>query len=554
MPAPQQPSSPAAEVELIRILAEAATIEDAGERVLRLLADRFDWTAGTLWLADDDMRLLRWAQSWGLDEPDISAFLALSRRLTFAPGAGVPGEVWSSGTPVWVEAIDEDGRFLRSDAAARAGLCSAVALPVMGPAGVIGVLEFVSRSHRPPEPEVLDLLGVVGRQVGQYVGRWQAEQRLRTVQERATAVMNAALDCIVSIDEHGVVIDFNPAAEETFGYTRAEAVGAELAELIIPPDLRDAHRAALARHLATGEARILNRRLELTGMRADGSTFPAELTVTRLGEAGRAAPMFAGFIRDITERQRSRDELARLLEREHETARTLQRALLPESLPDIPGHDLAVRYVAGTQGSVAGGDWYDAFALPDGRFGFVIGDIVGRGIPAAATMGRLRNALRAYAIDGAAPDEVVGRVHRLTDAFEDVSFATFLYLLLDASSGEARYAAAGHPPPLVVPARGEAAYAWLRPGPPLGAPAVAGWPEERLVLKAGSTLVLYTDGLVEAPGRPIGEGLAELARAARAGSGGVEALTDRILTSLAVDRGWPDDIALLTLRSRRDGV
>jgi len=554
VPAPQQPSGRAAEVELVRILAEAATIEDAGERVLRLLAERFDWTAGTLWLADDDERLLRWAQDWGRDEPEITAFLAVSRRLTFAPRAGVPGEVWSSGTPVWVEAIGEDGRFLRSDAAARAGLCSAVALPLIAPAGVIGVLEFVSRSRRRPEPDMLDLLGLVGRQVGQYVGRWRAERRLQTVQERATAVMNAALDCIVSIDEHGVVIDFNPAAEETFGYTRAEAVGAELAELIIPPDLRDAHRAALARHLATGEARILNRRLELTGMRADGSTFPAELTVTRLGEAGRAAPMFAGFIRDITERQRSRDELARLLEREHETARTLQRALLPESLPDIPGHDLAVRYVAGTQGSVAGGDWYDAFALPDGRFGFVIGDIVGRGIPAAATMGRLRNALRAYAIDGAAPDEVVGRVHRLTDAFEDVSFATFLYLLLDASSGEARYAAAGHPPPLVVPARGEAAYAWLRPGPPLGAPAVAGWPEERLVLEAGSTLVLYTDGLVEAPGRPIGEGLAELARAARAGSGGVEALTDRILTSLAVDRGWPDDIALLTLRSRRDGV
>jgi PAS domain S-box-containing protein len=429
-----------------------------------------------------------------------------------------------------------------------------VALPLLAPAGVIGVLEFVSRSRRRPEPDMLDLLGLVGRQVGQYVGRWRAERRLQTVQERATAVMNAALDCIVSIDERGVVIDFNPAAEETFGYTRAEAVGAELAELIIPPDLRYAHRAALARHLATGEARILNRRLELRGMRADGSTFPAELTVTRLGEPGRAAPMFAGFIRDITERQRSRDELARLLEREHETARTLQRALLPESLPDIPGHELAVRYVAGTQGSVAGGDWYDAFALPDGRFGFVIGDIVGRGIPAAATMGRLRNALRAYAIDGAAPDEVVARVHRLTDAFEDVSFATLLYLLLDASSGEARYAAAGHLPPLVVPARGEAAYAWLRPGPPLGAPAAVGWPEERLVLEAGSTLVLYTDGLVEAPGRPLGEGLAELARAARAGSGGVEALTDRILTYLAVDRGWPDDIALLTLRSRRDGV
>jgi hypothetical protein len=104
-----------------------------------------------------------------------------------------------------------------------------------------------------------------------------------------------------------------------------------------------------------------------------------------------------------------------------------------------------VRYVTGTQGSLAAATGTTPFALPDGRFGFVIGDVVGRGIPAAATMGRLRNALRAYAIDGAAPDEVVALVHRLTDAFEDVPFATLLYVLLDASSGEARYAAAGHP-------------------------------------------------------------------------------------------------------------
>jgi PAS domain S-box-containing protein len=549
MPSTDQPAARAAEVELVRILAEAATIEDAGERLLRLLAERFDWAAGTLWLADEDDRLLYCGQDWGVDDPDVGAFLAISRRLTFGPGTGLPGEVWSSGRPAWVETLEDDPRFLRTGGAARAGLCSVVALPVIAPSGVIGVLEFVSRSRRPPDPELLDLLGIVGRQVGQYVGRWRAERRLRTIEERATAVMNAALDCIVSMDERGVVVDFNPAAEETFGYTRAEAVGAQLAELIIPPGLRDAHRAALQRHLDTGEHRILNRRLELTGMRADRSTFPVELTVTKIAGRDGTRPMFAGFVRDITERRRSRDELTRLLEREHETARTLQRALLPEALPEIPGHELAVRYVPGTQGSVAGGDWYDAFALPDGRFGVVIGDIVGRGIPAAATMGRLRNALRAYAIDGAPPGQVLGSVHRLVEAFEDVPFATLLYLLLDTSSGVGRFAAAGHPPPLVVPAEGEAAYAKLKPGPPLGAPAGDGWPEEQLVLGAGCALVLYTDGLVEGPGRPLIAGLAELARAAGDGTEGVEALTDRILAELDAGRNRPDDIALLTLRA-----
>jgi PAS domain-containing protein len=240
VPAPQRPSDRAAEVELVRILAEAATIEDAGERVLHLLAERFDWTAGTLWLADDDERLLRWAQDWGRDEPEISAFLALTAgsRSPRAPGSlGTCGpRARRSGS----RRSTMTGASCAARLRPRADLRSAVALPVIAPTGVIGVLEFVSRSHRRPEADVMDLLGVVGRQVGQYVGRWQAERRLQTVQERARAVMNAALDCIVSIDEHGVVMDFNPASEETFGYTRAEAVGTELAQLIIPPDLRDA--------------------------------------------------------------------------------------------------------------------------------------------------------------------------------------------------------------------------------------------------------------------------------------------------------------------------
>jgi PAS domain S-box-containing protein len=549
--ASQQSAARAAEVELVRILAEAASLQDAGERLLALIAERFDWAAGTLWLADEDQRLLRWAQDWGRDDPAIRTFLELGRRLTFAPGVGVPGEIWASGEPVWLETLEHDERFLRTEGATRAGLRSAVAMPVLAPSGVIGVLEFVSRSPRRPEPALLDLLGTVGRQVGQYVGRWRAERRLRTVEERATAVMQAALDCIVCMDERGAVVDFNPAAEETFGYRREDALGRELADLIIPPDLRAAHRAALVRHLATGEPRILNRRLELTGMRADGSLFPVELTVTRIAGADGTAPMFAGFVRDITERRRSREELTRLLEREHETARTLQLALLPSALPDIPGHELAVRYVPGTQGSVAGGDWYDAFALPDGRFGVVIGDIVGRGIPAAATMGRLRNALRAYAIDGAAPGDVLARVHRLSDAFEELPFATLLYLVLDAATGEGRFAAAGHLPPLLVTPDAGAAYVPLRPGPPLGAPAAGGWPEARLVLEPGSLLVLYTDGLVEEPERPLTQGLQELARAAERQAGGLEALTDGILADVGAGRSRPDDIALLSLRSTR---
>jgi PAS domain S-box-containing protein len=500
---------------------------------------------GLLWLVDADHRLLRCVQGWSEDAP-AAEFMRVNRRLTFVPGVGLPGRVWASGEPVWIEAVDEDPEFPRARAAAAAGLRSAVGLPLTAPGGVIGVIELLARPPRPADPELLDLLVTAGRQVGHYAARLQAELRLRVVEQRGAAITNAALDCIITMDAEGIVHDFNPAAERTFGYRREEAVGRELATLIIPPELREAHRAALARQRETGEGRILGRRLELTGMRKDGSTFPAELTVTRIGEGYEL--MFAGFVRDITERQRSRQELTRLLQREHATADTLQRALLPAALPDIPRHELAVRYLPGEQGDVAGGDWYDAFPLPEGRYGLVIGDIVGHGIAAAATMGRLRNALRAYAVYAAGPAEVLDRLHGMAEAFGDVPFATLLYLVLDPAREEARYASAGHLLPLIAGAGAEPRYLAGRPGPPIGAPPPASWPEHRVAWPRDALLVLFTDGLVEGPDRPVNDGLAELARVAGGTAESLEELTDRVLHELTAGRDRLDDIALLSLR------
>jgi PAS domain S-box-containing protein len=121
------------------------------------------------------------------------------------------------------------------------------------------------------------------------------------------AVLDSALDCVIAMDRSGVVTYFNPSAERTFGYGPGEAIGRELVDVIVPPSLRDAHRSGLARYLATGEAKILDRRIELIAMRADGSEFPGELTVTRVDLPGRTA--FVGFVRDITERMRSEHEL-----------------------------------------------------------------------------------------------------------------------------------------------------------------------------------------------------------------------------------------------------
>src|SRR5687767_2688575 len=123
-----------------------------------------------------------------------------------------------------------------------------------------------------------------------------------TDDDLSTAILEAALDCVIVIDHDGRVREFNAAAERTFGYSRDEVIGRELAELIIPPEARERHRAALARYLATGDSVILGRRLEFVGMRADGQTLPVELTVTRVPGGG--SPRFAGYVRDIGEQVR----------------------------------------------------------------------------------------------------------------------------------------------------------------------------------------------------------------------------------------------------------
>src|SRR5262249_38090814 len=158
--------------------------------------------------------------------------------------------------------------FPRADAALRSGLRAGVCLPVYGRDGVLGVMEFFAPAVRVPDPDQLDLMRTAGRQVGQFIERKRAEELLKDSEELKSAIIDSSLDCVIAMDRDGAIVDFNPASVETFGYAREAAVGAELAALLIPPSLREAHRSALARYLQTGEGSLLGRRMELTGMRA----------------------------------------------------------------------------------------------------------------------------------------------------------------------------------------------------------------------------------------------------------------------------------------------
>jgi serine phosphatase RsbU (regulator of sigma subunit) len=234
---------------------------------------------------------------------------------------------------------------------------------------------------------------------------------------------------------------------------------------------------------------------------------------------------------------------ARLYAREHATAETLQRALLPATLPELPGYELVVRYVPSDARDHAGGDWYDAFELPDGRVGIVIGDVGGRGMAAAATMGQIRNALRAYALRGAAPATVIDDLHVLVDASDGaITFVTVVYVALDLVTGAGELASAGHLPALLA---GEG-YVEAPRCPPLGFSGAAACRVGQFTLAPGRTLWLFTDGLIESRRRTIDAGLAELEQAAARATGSLDEIADRLLVELPAQRD--DDIALLGLR------
>jgi PAS domain S-box-containing protein len=319
-----------AEHAVARALAETARSDEVYPRVLAAIGEALGWGLGAVWEAPAEPGgTMCCVATWHAAGVEAGEFEALSRATGFGPGQGLPGRVWSSGSPAWIAEVAEDPNFPRADAARRAGLHAAVCFPMSGPAGVLGAIEFFSGEHREPDALVTATMASIGAQVGQFVQRRRAEQAVLEAAELKRAMLDASLDCIVTMNHEGCVLDFNPAAERTFGYRAGDVIGREMAELIVPPSLRAMHRAGLARYLEGGDARVLDRRLEITGMRADGSEFPVELTITRIEVPG--PPTFTGYIRDITDRKAAERELresrARLVAAADEERRRIERDL-----------------------------------------------------------------------------------------------------------------------------------------------------------------------------------------------------------------------------------
>jgi PAS domain S-box-containing protein len=308
---------------LTAILSQERDLRTAAPRILKAVGEMLEWELGILWQVADDDRTLEYLDSWQRDDR-LNHFIVDSRTRRFERGIGLPGQVWATAQPAWIHDVEVDSNFPRSSVAARLGMHAAFAFPILVGATVRGVMEFFTREPRAIDAPALRLMSAAGSHIGQFVERRRAIQDLAESSALTSAIIDAALDCIISIDANGEIVEFNPAAVRTFGFSRDQVLGRELAETIIPARLRSRHRQALRRCVETGEAHILGKRLEMPAQRADGTEFPVELAVTRVVAGAR--PVFTAHVRDITDRQRIEHERAELLERERSARMEAERA------------------------------------------------------------------------------------------------------------------------------------------------------------------------------------------------------------------------------------
>jgi len=314
-----------------RVLASSAGEQAAYPQLLAAVGESLVWDVGAVWAPDGPALTCR--EVWTGPRANGESFAAESRAVQLRPGEGLPGRVWAGEEPAWLaDVADADGSFPRAAAAAAAGLRSGFAFPVRGTTGLLGVIEFFVSERRELDDALLETMSSLGSQIGQFVERCRAQQAVLESDARKSAILNAAFDCVVTMDHRGNVVEVNDATERTFGYTAAEMVGRELASLIVPPSLRAAHRDGLARYVETGHARLPRHPIELPGMRKDGTEFPVELAVTRPDLPG--PPLFCGYIRDVTERRAAEQALRRLAD-EQAALRRVATAVAAERDPAV---------------------------------------------------------------------------------------------------------------------------------------------------------------------------------------------------------------------------
>ncbi|MGQ0744158.1 MAG: SpoIIE family protein phosphatase [Acidimicrobiales bacterium] len=522
--------------------------------------------AASILLLDDDGRHVRVGAA-----PSLPADYR-----TAIDGSPVGPDVGSAGTAASHEApvvaVDIASDPLWADFAALAaihGVAACWSTPIRtGGGDLVGILALHHRRPQQPQGFETDLMTAATRLASVAIEHARAEAAL--IERSAQLARSQAMAHVGNweLDPATMAMKWSDELFRIFGMEPGE-VEPSLGALLdrIPEPERSLAAEAVGAVLSTGGSGSFDHRI----ITPTGAERVVHANFGMVEGAGGSVRRLEGTKQDVTGlklAQEALHEREALWLQERQIAQSLQRSLLPD--PDLaqPGLAVAARYLAGAEGMEVGGDWYDVFPLGDGTVGFAVGDIVGRGLSAAATMGQLRTALRSYALVEKSPAAVLARLNQLVESLGRGELATVVYGVYDPASRLARLACAGHPPPLVIEPEQAPRFVWDGRGPPLG---VGNGPaaDAVLALATDATLLLYTDGLIERRGRNLDEGLAALiaaasaepasaepasvheapaaaARPASAEAPSVERLCDCVLAALVGD-AVSDDVALLAL-------
>jgi phosphoserine phosphatase RsbU/P len=345
----------------------------------------------------------------------------------------------------------------------------------------------------------------------------------------------------------GTIVRVNRTFEQMTGYDREQLVEARRLQDLLSAGGRIYHETHYAPLL---RMQGWVKEIAVDVVRADGTRLPALFNSVLTTDASGAPQVVRTTIFDATDRRRYEQELLRARDHEQDIAYKLQRSLLGGALPQDPLLELALEYLPALEDLEVGGDWYDAFWTGERTIGVVVGDVVGRGIEAAAVMGQLRSAIRALASTGLAPAALLealdGYVHRHGVG----EMATVAYAELDLDSGALRAACAGHPPIAIAePGRAPWFVSDGRSAPLDAYPSPTSRPQAELTLPPGGVLLLFTDGLVERVDRPIDTGLGQvLTQLGRRAGAPVGELATDLSRALLGERRTRDDVCVVVLR------
>jgi PAS domain S-box-containing protein len=315
----------ATQLTLTNLLGHERSLEEAARDIMRTICENLGWDIGALWEIRGNA--LACVEHWHAAPVDEVAARELCSG-TLERGVGLLGQVWETREALWVPDFSDPLRYPRAGAAAKAGVRSAFAFPIITAGHFAGAMEFFSRTTREPEQALIPVMTLIGAQIGEFIERRRTQQAMRESEQRFRLITETAQDAILTIDEQSTITFCNPAVERLFGYAPKELIGRPLATLI-PERLREGHRRGVERFLRTGERKIPWTGVELPALHKDGHEFPCEISFGEWTDSGQT--IFTGLARDVTERKRALEDEQRARAEAESAREQLERRAEEES-------------------------------------------------------------------------------------------------------------------------------------------------------------------------------------------------------------------------------